>query len=163
MAVIIVKTLSDYQEGLYGIRDSAEHAADIGTVIAWLRGEDEGAGVAGHVSPSTCVDVADSYGLRLPARRMGKYQFAGPNIAIVAGRRRARTRVMSRNTAAASAKPNCWSSTMEPDTNPRNAAHMMSPAAVTKRPVLARPVTTAVSFVAPASHASRIRETRKTS
>ena len=47
--------------------------------------------------------------------------------------------------------------------NPENAAIMIRPAAVTIRPVFARPTATARSLDSPASHASRIRETRKTS
>lgn len=53
----------------------------------------------------------------------------------VGGRRIARTRVMSIRTAAASPKPNRCIAASEPATNPRKAASMIRPAAVTSRPV----------------------------
>jgi hypothetical protein len=52
---------------------------------------------------------------------------------------------------------------MEPARKPVKAANMISPAAVTSLPVRVRPSTTASSFVAPASHSSRMRLTRNTS
>ncbi len=71
--------------------------------------------------------------------------------------------VTSIRIAVASPKPNCWSPTTEPATKPMNAANMISPAAVTIRPVFASPIETAYSLSFVLSHSSRMRETRKTS
>ena len=48
--------------------------------------------------------------------------------------------VTSIRIAAASPKPNCCRPTIEPATKPMNAANMISPAAVTSRPVCGEPV-----------------------
>jgi alpha-beta hydrolase superfamily lysophospholipase len=37
LAVVVLDAPSDKRSGLGGFRDSAEHAADVGSVIAWLR------------------------------------------------------------------------------------------------------------------------------
>ena len=75
----------------------------------------------------------------------------------------ARTIVTSMRIAIARPKPNCCRPTIEPATKPMNAANMISPAAVTMRPVLARPSETAFTLSCVRSHSSRMRLTRKTS
>ena len=71
--------------------------------------------------------------------------------------------VTSIRIATASPKPNCCRPTIEPATKPMKAANMISPAAVTSRPVFASPVVTASTLSRPLSHSSRMRLTRKTS
>ena len=71
--------------------------------------------------------------------------------------------VTSMRIAVARPKPNCWRPTIEPATKPMNAATMISPAAVTMRPVLASPRETARTLSPVSSHSSRMRLTRKTS
>jgi len=65
--------------------------------------------------------------------------------------------------ATASPKPSCCIVGIAPMIRPLNAAAMMSPAAVTIRPVFASPWATAPAFDFVLSHASRMLVTRNTS
>ena len=86
---------------------------------------------------------------RSAPRPPGSHQLQWPNSFIAVGTSSERTIVTSIRIAAARAKPNCCSPTIDPATNPMNAANMIRPAAVTSRPVFSRPTTTASSFEAP--------------
>ena len=70
---------------------------------------------------------------------------------------------MSIMIATASPNPSCCIGGIEPSRKPLNVAAMISPAAVTIRPVFASPCTTAPVFERVASHASRMRVIRNTS
>ncbi len=59
--------------------------------------------------------------------------------------------------------PSCRSAGMLPIASPPNDTAITSALAVISPPVRSSPAATASALSAPASHASRIRETRKTS
>lgn len=69
VAVVVIDAPSDRRSGLSGFRDSAEHAADIGAAIAWLRERTDGAvWLIGH---SRGTESAASAAIRLGAAPRG--------------------------------------------------------------------------------------------
>ncbi|MFT3816065.1 MAG: alpha/beta hydrolase [Rubrivivax sp.] len=62
-AVALVDAPSDHSGGLYGFRDSPEHAADLGAMIAWLR--DKGHAQVWLVGHSRGTESAVSAAIRL--------------------------------------------------------------------------------------------------
>src|SRR5437660_1420786 len=73
------------------------------------------------------------------------------------------TTIASRNTAAASPKPNSFTERSLPSMNDRNTQIMIAAAALITRPVNAMPSATAVRASPRRTHSSRTRETRNTS
>jgi pimeloyl-ACP methyl ester carboxylesterase len=69
VAVVVIDAPSDRGSGLSGFRDSAEHAADIGAAIAWLRERTDGAvWLIGH---SRGTESAASAAIQLGAAPRG--------------------------------------------------------------------------------------------
>ena len=93
----------------------------------------------------------------------GSHQLFSPSSAITLGSTTPRTIVASTSTPRLSPTPSSWSPATRPATRPARAPTMISAAALTTAPVRARPSRMAVGVSAPASRASRMRETMKTS